>query len=194
MNVMASITSIADDEPQAFKLRFEHYELLDRAGTFQDRRVELIEGTLVEMSPQQRPHSYAKNELTFRLRLALDALGSSLSAQSEVTLPLGPHSGAEPDIALTDAPRGQGYIPVDSVKLVVEVADTSLRFDVGKKQTAYADAGLPEYWVVDVNGRQVHQFWAASDGVYTHSRIVPLDGELRSATMPELAIDGSGIL
>ena len=192
--MMAPLAGVEIGDPQPFKLRFEHYEMLDLAGSFLGRRVELIEGTLIEMSPQRRPHSYAKNELTFRLRLALAEIGSPLVAQSEVTLPLRPHSGPEPDIALTDAPRGQGYIPVESVALIVEIADTSLHLDITAKKDLYAGAGILEYWVVDVAASTVRQFWSVGEGAYAQSHTRPLDGPISSATIPDLIIDGSGIL
>jgi hypothetical protein len=65
-------------EPQPFKLRVEDYELLERAGAFNGARVELIEGMVVEISSQQRPHSFTKNELSYRLRRALEAMDSPL--------------------------------------------------------------------------------------------------------------------
>lgn len=194
MNVMTRFTGSDGDEPQPFRLRFEDYELLFRSGTFQDRRVELIEGLLIEMSPQRTPHSYTKNEINYRLRLALEALGSTLSAQSEVTLPLGPQTAPEPDIVLTSAPRGGEYIPFSSVALVVEIVDTSLRHDLGDKKRLYAGVAIGEYWVIDITSRNVHQFWSADSGTYTCDRDVPLAGPIASATIPGLAIDGSGIL
>lgn len=65
--------------PQPVKLRIEDYELLLRAGTFAHlAKTELIDGVIVEMDAQYRRHSFAKNELTYRLRRALEALGSPI--------------------------------------------------------------------------------------------------------------------
>lgn len=177
-----------------FKLRLQDVELLQRAGVLDGRKVELIEGVLIAVSPQLRPHSYVKNELNHRFRMALSALGSALSAQSEATVEITPETAPETDIALTDAPMGDGYVPVASVALAIEVADTSLRRDLGEKRDIYAAAGVPEYWVVDVNKAHVHRFAEPRDGVYRAEPPIPLAGELRSLTMPDLAIDGRGIL
>ena len=62
------------------------------------------------------------------------------------------------------------------------------------KRDIYAAAGVPEYRLVDVNKAEVHRFADSRDGVYRAEPPVPLAGELRSLTMPELAIDGGGIL
>lgn len=51
---------------------------------------------------------------------------------------------------------------------------------------------MPEYWVVDGEANQVHQFWEPRDGVYAETSVVPLAGELASATLPGLAIEASG--
>jgi len=192
--MVRSMNMLAHAELRPFRLRIEDYELLDRAGVFNGHRVELIGGLVIEMSPQQRPHSYTKNELAYRLRRALEKLESTLIPQVEVTTTVPPQSAPEPDIVLTDAPMGEGYVPVSSVALAVEVADTTLRHDLGTKEPLYASAAIPEYWVVDVNARRVHQFWEPTDSRYAQTRIVPLAGPLASATIPDLLIDGTGIL
>ena len=183
------------DSLQPFPLRIEDYELLDRAGVFQDRRVELIEGVIVAVNAEYNPHMFVKNELMYRLRLALRALGSSYDAFVEPTLALPPHSLPEPDVVVADLfPHEDDYVRVDHVAIVIEVGASSLKGDLGTKRQMYAAQAVPEYWVVDVKKRRVHQFWTPRDGAFQDERVVPLAGKLRSLTMPELAIDGTGIL
>ena len=182
------------NQVEHFKLRLSDVELLQREGVLDGQKVELIEGVLIAVSPQYRPHSYTRNELTRRFWRVLDALQSPLSAESEVTVEISPETAPEPDIVLTDAPMGKGYVPVASVALAVEIADSSVRRDLHEKRDIYAAAGVPEYWVVDVNKAEVHRFADPAEGVYRAEPPVPLAGALRSLTMPDLAIDGSGIL
>ena len=183
------------DSPQPFPLRIEDYELLDRAGAFEGRRVELIEGVIVSVNAEYSPHMFVKNELMFRLRLALRAIGSRHDAFVEPTLALPPHSLPEPDVVVADlTPSANDYVRVRQVALVIEVGASTLRGDLGVKRRMYAAQNVPEYWVVDVNGREVNQFWTPRDGGYHETRVVPLAGELRSLTMPDLAIDGAGII
>ena len=99
-----------------------------------------------------------------------------------------------PDILLTDAPRGEGYVPAGSVSLVVEIADSSLRWDLEDKRRLYALHDIPEYWVVNVAGWQLHRFWRARGGDYAGHDVVPLTGELRRATLAGLAIVGADIV
>ena len=183
------------DSLQPFPLRIEDYELLDRAGVFEGRRVELIEGVIVAVNAEHRPHTRVKNELMFRFRLALRALGSDLEAFVEPTLALPPRNMPEPDVVVAHMPTIENdYFRLPHMVLVIEVGASTLRSDLGTKCRMYAAQAVPEYWVVDVYGREVHQFWSPSDGAYLERQTVPLAGELRALTMPELAIDGTGIL
>jgi Uma2 family endonuclease len=61
--------------------------------------------------------------------------------------------------------RGKEPVPTELV-LVVEVADTTLTFDTATKAALYAPAGLPEYWVLDLNGRRLIVHWDPSGSVY----------------------------
>jgi Uma2 family endonuclease len=70
-------------------------------------------------------------------------------------LVLGLHTDPIPDLAVVPGrPRDQIVHPTTAA-LVVEVADSSLRFDTTEKLGLYAAAGIPEYWVIDINGRQL---------------------------------------
>ncbi len=84
----------------------------------------------------------------------------------EVSATWPPIDMPEPDLLLTSEPRGPGPVPGTSVALVIEIADATLRSDLGRKAAIYGRHGVPEYWVVDVNGRTIHQLWSAADGGY----------------------------
>ncbi|WP_374943676.1 Uma2 family endonuclease [Sphingomonas sp.] len=194
MNVMAPISPPVTDDPQFFKLRIEDYELLDRAGVFHGQRVELIGGRIVVVNAQFQAHFIVKNRLGRRLQAALEAIGSKHEAMIEGSVALSDSDLPDPDILVGTVSPVRDYVRIGQVAMIVEIADTSIRHDLGEKRDLYAVSRVPEYWVVDINARQVHQFWAVEKVRYLETRVVPLDGELRSATMPDLAIDGSGIL
>jgi Uma2 family endonuclease len=145
--------------PQPVKLTIEQFELLDRSGAFDGyAKTELIEGAIYAMQGQHRPHAFAKTELSYRLRLALEAMDSTLVPLIEGTVSMPPFSAPEPDIAVTSAPKGDGYIPLDSVALAVEVSDSSVLFDLKDKLALYAKHRVPEYWVVEIPAVTLHQF------------------------------------
>ena len=180
--------------PQPVKLTVEQFELLDRSGAFDGyAKTELIEGAIYAMQGQYRRHSYAKNELTFRLRLALQNLGSTLLPQSEPTVAMPPLSAPEPDIVVTDAPKGDGYIPLESALLIVEVSDSSVAFDLGEKAALYGKHGVPEYWVLDIPAGMMHQVWSPSELGYREGRSVDLGGTIESMTIAGLVIEADGL-
>jgi len=177
-----------------FRLTLEDYGLLAEAGAFAGRRVELIEGVIVEVNAETRQHVLVKNRLSHRLQAALEAIGAGMEAVVEPTLALPPHNMPEPDVMIVRTDAADLYFGLADVVMVVEVGVSTLASDLGLKMRMYAEQGLPEYWVVDVARREVHQFWTPAGSDYADTRLVALDGELRSATVAELAIDGAGIV
>lgn len=185
---------LAPGELQPFKLRIEDYELLGEAGAFAMQRVELIEGVIVTVNSEHVPHGRLKNELMFRLRLALRGIASPLDAYVEASLSLPPHNMPDADV-LVARPDVQGrYWEAADIAIVIEVAASSLRTDLTVKKQLYAEHGIPEYWVADVSRREIHQFWTPHDEDYADARIVPLAGDIRSITLPDLMVNGAGIL
>ncbi|HYW17110.1 MAG TPA: Uma2 family endonuclease, partial [Allosphingosinicella sp.] len=176
------------------RLRIEDYLRLSEAGAF-DRyaRTELIDGVVYTMNPQHRPHGFAKDELAYRLRRALEAMGSDLHVATEQSVAMTPHDQPEPDIILTTEPRGAGAIPGASVALLVEVAHTSLDHDLLRKAPVYASQGVAEYWVVDVNRGMIHQMWAPAGEAYGKRQRVAFGQRIEGATIEGLAVETAGI-
>ncbi len=176
------------------KLRVEDYLMLDEAGAFDIYgRTELIEGEVVYMNAQHRPHARIKSRLFRLLADALDEIGAGIEALVEGSVSMPPHNVPEPDIALTAEPEGTGLIPLSSLALIVEVADTTLRNDLGRKAKIYAREGVPEYWVVDVNGHLIHQMWAPAKGVYGERNKVAFGNAIAAVTIAKLSVDTSNL-
>src|SRR4051794_26438703 len=136
----------------------EQYEVLVGAGLLDDNPVELLEGTLVEMTPQGAYHSLAVTLLSEALRTRLSARRpGAFLVPTHSPLAVSGASEPEPDIAVIDALRftdaKQGH-PA-TAHLVVEVAQTSQRADLLHKPRIYAGAGIPSYWVFDLESRRV---------------------------------------
>ena len=123
------------------------YAMLEAGILEENSRIELLDGVLVEMSPQGPPHAYALRVLMRLGAPVASAAGLEMSVQgpvdvgSPITLP-------EPDFAIVP------MTPIDrhpsGALLVAEMGNTSLRMDLGPKARIYATAGIPEYWVLDV--------------------------------------------
>ncbi len=135
------------------RLRRVEYDRMVELGMFDDEPIELLEGALVEMSPEGSPHAWLIQEFTWLLARGLPEhlrlrVGNPLAA-SEWSEP-------EPDFAVVPVADYRREHPAQAV-LLIEISRSSLRKDLGVKARIYAAAGVPEYWVVDVAHGVVHR-------------------------------------
>ena len=184
---------LADAHEQA-RLRVEDFLLLADHGAFDDyAKTELIDGLIYYMNAQWSRHARTKSRLMLALALRLRELGSDLEVISEVSVRVADDSVPEPDIVLTRF-RGDREMPADTVALAVEVAETTLPTDLGRKVALYAAAGIPEYWVVDREGDRVVVHYGPRGEAYACRREVALGGPLASATLDGLVVDTAELI
>ena len=126
----------------------------------EDDRVELLDGYILSMSPIGPSHAHCVNRLN-ELFVQRVVMGEKRRAQVGVQNPIGISeiSEPEPDLVLYDpnVPTDRHPGPND-LFLVVEVADSSVEYDCDVKGRAYGEAGIPEYWVVDLENELVEVF------------------------------------
>lgn len=114
-----------------------------------DDRLELIEGEILTMAPQNSPHVTGVQLVSERLREAFQGRGVVVRVQAP--LAVGEDSEPEPDVAVVEGEaRDFRAAHPRSALLVVEVSDTSLAFDRGRKKGLYARARIPEYWLLNL--------------------------------------------
>lgn len=94
---------------------------------------------------------------------------------------------------VTSEPEGKGLIPLGSVRLIVEVSDSTVAIDTGKKAALYARNGVPDYWVADVEAEVFHQFWAPDGNAYTHRRKVAFGEQIEAVTVAGLVVEMAGL-
>jgi Uma2 family endonuclease len=168
------------------------FERIARSGGFGDLRVELRRGWIVEMSPQYTPHMRLKMKLLAHLAEAIRPMRPPLEVGSEGSVAFGRTFEPMPDILVFDPahvpPGFTGPIPGTAVKLIIEVASTTLADDLGDKLQEYAAAGLAEYWVADVAGRVVFRHDGPSANGYARRLVTPLAEQLESLTIAGLVI------
>jgi len=151
------MTTLVEREDEIFpdRIRWTRQECaqLAEAG-FLTGRYELIDGEIIRKMGQGWMHS----DVIVRLTTLFAALfGSLLRIQLPMTVP-GDTNEPEPDVAVTEQPRSayRGRHPdAQEMLLVVEVADSTLAFDLNIKSRLYARSGVRDYWVIDVIGRRV---------------------------------------
>ncbi len=194
MSVMSDASygpGVEDEGIPSFLFNFDDFEKLEEIGLFDDRegRVELIEGTLIQMAPPGADHSDVILDLAFSLK---DALGTpedgALRVGSQSTLRIGDHSAPEPDVFVARRAKGQKYYLAEDAVLVVEVAVTTFRADESVKRPVYARAAIAELWIVEPSTRSIHVHRQPhSDGTWGEQFSVT-EGSVSPLFAPQISI------
>lgn len=146
-------------------------------GIFSEQeRFELLHGDLVLVPPQGPIHAGLLERLDAALRLVYPL------HRIRVGMPIvaSPESEPEPDVAITRGPQELRHPLCSEAILVVEVAQTSLQLDRAKA-AIYAQAGVPEYWIVNLHARQLEQYTAPQPDGYQTCRWLD---EAQTVTLP----------
>jgi Uma2 family endonuclease len=146
MGSVARVTSAAEGLPRR-RFTVEEVEAMVAAGVMEeDERVELIGGELVPMSPKGSRHEAIKIALVDRW---IRGRPDNCWLAQETTFRLSEDTYLEPDIVIYPRASGVTGLSPSNVLLVVEIADSSLRYDIGRKAALYASFGIRELWVID---------------------------------------------
>jgi Uma2 family endonuclease len=159
-------------------------------GFFGDERVELVDGVIVEMSPQGTRHVGTIQRLTNKL-VALLLGRAEIRVQSP--LAVSDHSLPEPDLAVV-APGDTDQAHPTTAFLVIEVAESSLNKDRLLKANLYAGASVPEYWIVDLTAATIEVHSDPVGGRYTRVTPSRVGGTLRLRAFPDAELRVADIL
>jgi Uma2 family endonuclease len=166
----------------------EYHRMIEAEILTTDDRVELLEGQILQMSPQQPPHAAIAQS-------AFNYLNSLLAGQAflrmQLPITLRPNSEPEPDIAVVRI-DSRGYIdhhptPAE-IFLLVEVAETTLTKDRGLKARTYAKAMIAEYWIIDVNTRQVYVLREPQNSTYRQETILGEGALISPLAFPKIQV------
>jgi Uma2 family endonuclease len=134
----------------------EYYAMAD-AGLFRDRRVQLIDGEVLDMPPQGSAHF---SSILLAAEAARRAFGKGFIVRTQGPLNVSEDCEPEPDIAVVP-----GDIRADSrnphpttALLIIEISDSSLSFDRNDKASLYASVGIADYWIVNLDEQQVEVY------------------------------------
>lgn len=181
------LSMLAPDQvaPERFRplMRAEYDRLVD-LGAFEDERIELLRGVLVTMSPQKSPHAHA---VTWLNQVLLRALGDRATLRPQLPIAISDDSEPEPDIAVVPMGTYREAHPTWA-HLIVEVAGSSLRKDRGVKRDVYAEAGVPEYWIVNLDEQVVEVHRQPRDGAYTERLLAGRDARLALVEFPDVEV------
>ena len=173
------------------------YELMTEAGVFDGRhrqRVELIRGEIREMTPISARHAWAVDRLAAWSFENTSRAAVVIRIQSPARIPeLG--SAPEPDVLwLVNKDYSSQHPEPDDILLLIEVAGTSLDFDTGEKARLYAEAGIADYWVVNLSTDGIEVFREPQAGGYGSRQTRRGDEEIRPLAFPEVVVRPSLLL
>jgi len=168
----------------------DEYHRMAEVGIIEpDERVELVAGRIIrKMSPQRTPHAVT---ITLIRRLLDNLLGEVVLIRTQLPIELNNHSEPEPDVAVV-IPDELRYFPhhptPGEIYLLIEVADTTLRTDCNLKATEYAGSGIQDYWVLEVNKRELRVFREPTSEGYQSQVILEETARVSPLEFPDLSI------
>jgi Uma2 family endonuclease len=182
------------EEPRIVRHRLtvdDYYRMAEVGVLARDARVELIEGEIIDMAPIGSRHYWAVVTMN---RLLIQAVGDTAVVVVQAPVRLSQHNEPEPDLMLVKPSTSAAALPTGTdTLLVIEVSDSTLPYDVKFKAPLYAKYGVPEYWVVDVEGKQLRRFAAPKGGVWTDVSVVCALGVVALPGLAGLTVDLSGL-
>jgi len=189
----AAGTVTATYGPRQFNV--DEYRRMGEVGVFKpDERIELIYGGIYEMSPKGKKHVVSTSRA---VKCFIKRFGDQVIVRVQDPIKLGEHSEPEPDITLL-APDEQEYLERDpapqEILYVLEVADTTLAKDRKVKAQLYAEAGLVQYGILNVNARELEDYRDPDADGYRTKQTYRADESFTLVAFPEVRITVSELL
>lgn len=175
------------------KWTLNDYHRMIEAGILNDRQVELLRGDIVEMVPEGEPHAYGS---TAARKYLEQLLGERVEVRDGKPVTLADNSEPEPDLAIVE-PLGREYRShhpyPENIFWLIEYADASLSRDLELKSKIYAEAGIREYWVVNLKKLQLVVFRDPEDGEYSAKTTIAA-GTLQPLAFPDISVEVARII
>lgn len=181
--------------PHRYRLTLAAYHQLANVGVFnEDSRLELIEGDLIAMPPIGERHASQTRRIN---QLFSRQIGDTAIVDVQNPVALNAYSEPQPDIVLLK-PRADFYEhshpgPMD-ILLIIEVSDSTLRYDRETKVPLYAQAGIPEVWVLDIVHQRLEVYRCPSQEGYREVRYPALQEFIAPVLLPNLTVSVQSLL
>jgi Uma2 family endonuclease len=188
---MASMTSELRETAHRLLTVDEYYRMAEAGIISPDERTELIEGEIIRMAPMKSLHASTCAWLNERFILNLKG---TASVRCQLPVRLNDKTEPEPDIAIC---RRAGYEKAhptaQDVLLIIEVSDSTYRYDRYVKVPLYALHSVPEVWLIDLNAKQIEIFQRPQGESYETLSKTDLAAKISPLRFPEVAIDFNGL-
>lgn len=185
---MSLVQPVLSDPLRRHRLTVEDYYKMAEAGIFKEKdRVELIEGEIIDMVPIGSNHAYTINKILNHF--LIKQISSDILVRIQDPLRLDQYNEPEPDLALVANKNYSDHHPGPTeTLLVMEVADSSLNYDLEIKIPLYARHNIPEAWVLDLIDKKVHVFENLNNGTYQNHKEAS-SGKLTPVQMKSFVLD-----
>jgi Uma2 family endonuclease len=167
----------------------DYHRMVELGVLRSSERTELIAGQILLMAAKGTSHVTSLHLLG---NLLEDQLAEAVLIRRQDPIQLSDFSEPEPDLVVVcgGVLDYADHHPIPSeIYLVVEVADSTLKYDCETKDKIYAQAGILEYWVLDVKGRQLHLFQQPSDDGYQSHTILRESAKTSLVAFPDVVLD-----
>jgi Uma2 family endonuclease len=190
-------TELSPYTPLPFRFTLAEYHRLHQQGFIPtESRVELIEGVIIQMAPVGEFHAGVVSDTSRRMDRLFVRENQEWIVWVQNPVMVG-GSEPNPDIAILK-PDPNSYrqkrVTAADTLLVVEVSESTLRYDQTTKHKLYATAEIPEYWVIDLEHGCVIQSWNPTGGVYTQTQTLKRGETVTSTQLPILSLTVDSIL
>lgn len=184
-------------EPKPIRWTREQYYRMAELGFFQGKRVELIKGEIIEMSPMKSAHATAVRLIVGILR---EIFAKGFVVDSQLPMSLGRVDEPEPDVCVVKgAVRDFSGSHPKTAELIVEVSNTTLHYDRTKKASLYAENKIADYWILNLKNRCLEIYRQPKKDkklgfVYTEIKIVTEDDIVAPLAAPKAKIKIADLL
>lgn len=183
-------------QPQPKRLRFsvdDYYKMIDLGILDNREKAEIIDGELIKKTTIGDNHAFVVDSLN---RFFSKNVSDDIMVRIQNPLRLTDFDEPEPDIVLTDLTKYDGKRhprPAETI-LVVEVSDSTLKYDREVKIPLYAEAGIPEVWIVNLQHKIIEVHQQPSVGIYQLARIFKQGEIVETTVLPDLTLEVDSLL
>ena len=171
----------------SIKWSIDDYHLMIKSGVLDNRSVELIEGEIVEVSPESPLHRFTNDSNAEYLREKLAGFAKVFESHP-ITLN---NSEPEPDIAIVRLPN-TNYLTrhpyAEDIYWLIEISNTTLEDDLNRKKRIYASAGINEYWIIDLKNTELIVFRELSGNNYK-TKVTYNSGAIAPISFPNIQLN-----
>lgn len=183
-------------QPQPERLRFtvdEYYKMIELGMLKDYEKAEIIEGELIRKMTVGNRHASVVNMLN---RFFSRNVGDEILVSVQNPIRLSDYNEPEPDLVLADLTKfdGKRHPQPGEILLVIEVSDSTVKYDRNTKLSLYGEAAIPEVWIVNLQNNIIEVHQKPSDGIYQLTKIFKRGEKINSEIVPDVSISADEIL